>query len=143
MSSENQANQAGVKLKHHYEQLVMRDFHSTIPPHLLSNLPEDERFMVETMSKLENQSGWQAESLLRLSTAILDLDDRVSGVEITADTFADYVVDIKDQKVRVEKLWEWKLIFSGKWGVVACLALIVIPVFLKFILDMVVKWFKT
>ena len=64
-----------------YEALVMREFKSTIPAHLLANLPEDERFMVETMSKLENQYNWLAEGVVKTNGFTLDLDERLVRLE--------------------------------------------------------------
>jgi len=142
MSSETQSGQAVVKAKRHYDQLALREFKSTIPPHLLANLPDDERFMVETMSKLENQFGWLSEGLVKTNGAAIDLDERVSLLENNQRDATVRLAVMEKQEDRVNKLWDWKQLFTGKWGVIAAIAIVVLPLLLKFLLDMVIKWIK-
>jgi len=142
MSSETQPSQAVVKAKHHYDQLALREFRSTIPPHLLANLPDDERFMVETMSKLENQFGWLSEGLVKTNGAAIDLDERVSTLESNQREATARLAVMEKQEDKVNKLWDWKQLFTGKWGVIAAIAIVVLPLLLKFLLDLVIKWVK-
>jgi len=127
-----------------YEALVMREFKSTIPAHLLANLPEDERFMVETMSKLENQYNWLAEGVVKTNGFTLDLDERLVRLEANTVSNAQRLGAMEGQADKVNKLWDWKQFFSGKWAVLAAIAIaiVVIPLLLKFLLDLVVKWLK-
>lgn len=131
-----------IREKHHYEAITLREFKSTIPPHLIAHLPEDERFIVETVSRLENQYAWMVENVVRNNGATLDLDERVSALESKEVHTATRLVMMEGQADKVGKLWDWKQFLSGKWAVVAALALVVIPLVLKFLLDAVVKWLK-
>lgn len=141
MSSEKNES-TGEKPKRHYDPIALREFRSTIPPHLLTNLPDDERFMVETMSKLENQFGWLSEGLVKTNAAAVDLDERVSALEHHQRNTTTRLVVMEKQEEKVNKLWDWKQLFTGKWGVLAAIVIILVPLLLKFLLDMVVKWLK-
>ena len=142
MSAEQPKLTAVIREKHRYEPIERREFNSTIPPHLLADLPEDERFMVNTVSKLENQFAWLSEGMIKNNGATLDLDDRVSAVESGQTAVAQHMVSFDATKDKVEKLWDWKQFFSGKWAVLAALSLILVPVLLKFIIDWVLKVWK-
>lgn len=144
MSSEREPTKltAVIREKHRYEPIERREFNSTIPPHLLADLPEDERFMVNTVSKLENQFVWLSEGLLKNNGASLDLDDRVSTLETGQVAVAQHMVSIDAVKDKVEKLWDWKQFFSGKWAVLAALALVLTPVVLKYVVDWTMKFIK-
>lgn len=128
--------------KHHYDTVVLREFRSSIPPHLLTNLPDDERFMVETMSKLENQYGWLAEGMVRGNSATLDLDERVTVLEKAQKDTTVRLAVMERQEDRVNKLWDWKQFFSGKWAILGAAALVLVPLLLKFLLDLAIKWLK-
>ena len=128
--------------KHHYDAIVRREFKSAIPPHLLATLPDDERFLVETMSKLENQFGWLADELVRNNAVTLDLDERVMSLERFQKQAAARLIAMEGQEDRVKNLWDWKQFFSGKWAVITALVLVLLPLLLKFLLDLGVKWLK-
>lgn len=138
----HEVSQQPVREKHRYEPMVPREFKSTIPAHLLANLPEDERFMVETMSKLENQFNWLADWAVKNNGSTLDLDERVMGLEADRKQCKDLLVASLAVKDKVDKLWDWKQYFSGKWAVLGAAALIVIPIVVKFLFDTLVKWIK-
>lgn len=140
--AQNKLPMVGVREKHHYDAIILREFRSTIPPHLLANLPDDERFMVETMSKLENQYGWLADGMLRGNSATLDLDERVTALEKAQKDTAVRLTAMEGQEDKVNKLWDWKQFFSGKWAVLAAIAIVLVPLILKFLLDLVMKWLK-
>jgi len=128
---------------HRYEQVVMQDFRSTIPPHLLAKLPEDERFLVEAVSRLENQFDWTVRTLIKVNGDALDLHSRVNGLE----KHVPVVVKLQDElvltiKPKVEALWDWKQFFSGKWAVLAVVGVAVLGVLLKVAIDLVLKLFK-
>lgn len=131
-----------VREKHNYEPAVMREFKSTIPPHLLANLPEDERFMVETMSKLENQYGWLAEVAVRNNQATLDLDGRVTVVEGEQAKTRVQLAALDDQKEKVDKLWDWKQYFSGKWAIIAAIGLLIFMWLFELLKDYATKALK-
>lgn len=105
--------------------------------------------MVETMSKLENQFVWLSDGLVKSSQSTLDLDDRVSGVEQAQKDFATQLKDLagkttvmETQGTKVEKLWDWKNVFSGKWAILAAIVIMILPMLLKFVFDALLKWLK-
>jgi len=101
-----------------YELLELREFKSTIPPHLLGKLSESERYLVETMSRLENQNNWLVSALLKVNKDVLDCDRRITEINKTVATLSD-----------------WKQLISGKWAVVAALGLVVLSALLKMVFD--------
>lgn len=98
--------------------------------------------MVETVSKLENQFNWLSEGLVKTNNAVVDLDERVNTLEGYHTDSAARMVALEKQEDKVNKLWDWKLLFTGKWGVLAAIAIVVLPLILKFLLDLVIKWLK-
>lgn len=138
----HEVSQKPLREKHRYEPIAPREFKSTIPAHLLANLPEDERFMVETMSKLEGQFNWLADWASKNNASVLDLDERTVLLEEERKHCLELLNANTALKDRVDKLWDWKQYFSGKWAVLAAAALIVIPLLAKFAFDALVKWIK-
>lgn len=134
--------QQPVREKHRYEPMAPREFKSSIPAHLLANLPEDERFMVETMSKLENKFNWLSEWTVKNNGSTLDLDERVMALEADRKQCKELVLATTSIRDKVDKLWDWKQYFSGKWAMLAAATLIVVPILSKFLFDELVKWIK-
>lgn len=124
-----------------YEPLVMREFKSTIPPHLLGKLSDGERHMVETLSKLESQYDWMFQSLVHQSRMVVDLARRQTTAEewkLKVDPRIDHGERTTNELTgQVRTLWDWKNTVSGKTGILFWLATIMIPVLLKTALD----WF--
>ena len=129
-----------------YEPAVPKEFKATIPPHLLAKLPEEERFLVETVSKLENQYDWLVSVVIKDNSAIQNLDSRVNDTESESrncETFQTNYGDMVDtMRKKVDKLWDWKQFFSGKWAVLAGLAFLTTPVLVEFLFNLVAKWLK-
>jgi hypothetical protein len=119
-----------------YDPVVPKEFRSTIPGHLLGRLSETERYLVETMSKLENQYEWLMVVAIANNKNIIDLGGRADEVEAWKLAVE---METKGQSEKVEKLWDWKQMMSGKWAVVWAAGLILISVLLKFLLDHLVK----
>lgn len=138
----HEVSQQPVREKHRYEPMSPREFKSTIPAHLLANLPEDERFMVETMSKLENQFNWLSEWAVKNNGSTLDLDLRVLELEAVCREQKKRLVQAETLEDKVSKLWDWKQYFSGKWAVLAGIVLVVYPMLVKFLFDLLMKWIK-
>jgi hypothetical protein len=138
----HEISQQPVREKHLYAPIVQREFKSTIPAHLLANLPEDERFMVETMSKLENQFNWLSDWAIKNNEATLDLDQRVMSVEAARGHQDKRLAAAEGLEDKVNKLWDWKQFFSGKSAVIAGIVLVVYPIAVKFLFDLVMKWIK-
>lgn len=119
-----------------YDPVVPKEFRSTIPGHLLGKLSETERYLVETMSKLENQYEWLVSVAVANNKNIIDLGERTDVVEAWK---AEVEIETKGQSEKVNKLWDWKQMMSGKWAVVWAVALVLVSVLLKFLLDHLVK----
>ena len=101
-----------------YELLELREFRSSIPPHLLGKLTESDRYLVETVSKLENQNNWLTSAVLKINKDVLDCDRRIT------DTCRD-----------VTGILDWKQLISGKWAAVTVIGVIVLSALLKFVFD--------
>lgn len=122
--------------KRQYEPVVPKEFKSTIPPHLLDKLSDTERYLVSAMSKLENQYDWLVSVAVGNSKNIIDLGGRAMALE---DWRSKSEKETDGQPEKVDKLWEWKTMMSGKWAVLWALVLILIPILLKFGLDLIIK----
>lgn len=129
-----------------YEPIAVREFKSSIPAHLLGKLSDSERYMVETMSKLENQSDWLAGTAQQNRHYLIDLDGRVQAIEQgvaaqekASEDMGRRVGETEKLSDKVTKLWDWKTMMSGKWAVLWALLLIVFSAVLKYALDI---WMK-
>jgi len=125
--------------KSRYVHLEVPEFKSTIPAHLLGKLSDSERFMVETMSKLENQSDFLVKAVTENNRENLDIDSRVTVLEGWKEKMGTGEPQVADMVVKVNKLWDWHQMFSGKWAVIWAMALIVIPIVLKLLIDLAIK----
>lgn len=125
--------------KSRYVQLEVPEFKSTIPAHLLGKLSDSERFMVETMSKLENQSDFLVKAAMQGNRENLDIDSRLQVLEVWKEKQGASEPNISTLVDKVNKLWDWHQMFSGKWAVIWALALIVIPIVLKVLIDFAIK----
>lgn len=126
-----------------YEPVVRREFKSTIPPHLLEKLPESERWIIDTMSRLEGRSDWLAEAVVQESKNTVDIGTRLDNSADWQRKAAQRLDDVEKitagQSEKVEKLWDWKLMMSGKWGVLWAFLLVFVSVALKYLLDLWTK----
>ena len=111
MASERMAND---EVESRYKPLAVPEFKCTIPPHLLSKLPEADRYLVEIASKMEQQAAWTAGVLRDTNEATVAIDARLGKVE------------------------KWKERLMSRWTMVVALAVICIPVVLKAVVD---RWF--
>ena len=121
--------------KRHYEPITTREFRSTIPVHVLAHMPDSERHFVDTLSRQESHIQWLEDKLVKVNEAVMDLDQRVMELEewkaeallhaSTLKTFMDeYPKRLATQAARVDKIWEWKQMISGKWAVLGALGLL-------------------
>lgn len=95
------------QLKSRYRALVSHEFKSMIPPHLLGKLGEQERYIVESLSKLEQQNTWLMVAAVEANAAIMELDTRQTKVEI------------------------WKDRLTSKWAMVLGACVLLAPVLFK------------
>ena len=99
------------QIKSRYEPLAVPEFKSAIPPHLLGKLTEQERYLVETLSKMEQQNSWQIVACVKANTAIIDLDTRQSKVEL------------------------WKERLMSKWSLLVIAGALIVPMIVKALFD--------
>ena len=128
--------------------LEVPEFKSTIPSHLLEKLSDSERYMIETMSKLENQSDYLIRIVVQGSRERLTMEARIAAIEDCKQRLGamepkvdDLAAKVDDLAAKVQKLWDWHLMFSGKWVVIWAIGLIVVPITLKLLLDFAIKHF--
>jgi hypothetical protein len=105
MSSDSQ------KTESRYKFLVVPDFKSTIPPHVLSKLPESERYLVEMVSKMEQRDTWLTDAAKNSNEAEIALDIRVATIEKL-----------------IERL-------TNRWSVIMYLIVVSLPVVLKVLIS--------
>jgi hypothetical protein len=99
------------QIKSRYRPLAVPEFRSTIPPHLLAKLEDQERYLVETLSKFELQNHWLVVAAVEANAAIIELDGRQTRVEL------------------------WKERLTSKWALIIGLLVLVAPVVLKALAD--------
>ncbi len=58
-------------------QLRVPDFKSTIPDHFVSKLNDQERYLVQTLSKMEQENAWLIVGMVETNAHAIDLDVRV------------------------------------------------------------------
>jgi hypothetical protein len=120
-------------------KLEIPEFKSTIPGHLLGKLSDSERYIIETLSKIENQSDWLVKLAVADNTDLILLLDKASTTEDMLDEVAKTADKVDTIDKRVSTLWDWHQMLSGKWTVLWALLLIIVPVFLKYVLDLITK----
>jgi hypothetical protein len=91
--------------------LAVPEFKSSIPAHLLDKLTDQERYLVETLSRLEQQNNWLIVTLVGTNNATVQVEKRLSGLET------------------------WKMRVASRWAPVIALAAVLLPVFAKILLE--------
>ncbi len=94
-----------------YRALHVPEFKSTIPPHLLGKLGDQERYIVETLSRMEQQNSWIVLATVESNAAVMELDERELKVET------------------------WRERITSKWAVFLAILVVLAPVILKSVLD--------
>lgn len=126
-----------------YETLAAKEFKSTIPAHLLDKLNESERYMVETLSRLENQYDWMLQAIVHQSKAVSDLNRRQSHSEEWRQNVSPKLEhgekSAAEIAAMVKTLWDWKNTISGKTGIAFWVATMLIPLLLKVVIDWLFK----
>lgn len=105
-----------------YKKLEIPVFQSIIPSHLLGRLTDQERYLVETLSKMEQQNTWLIEAVSEGNRQIIDLDQR-------HDSTVKRIVTVET----------WKNKFSAKWAVIAAIGIVVSTYAIKHLID---HWLK-
>jgi len=103
------------EIKSRYEALTVPEFKSAIPTHLLGKLSEQERYLVETLSKMEQQNTWLITAVVKGSAAVVDLD------------------------IRQTKTEQWKDRLTSKWSLVAAAFALMAPIVLTKVVEHIWK----
>lgn len=88
--------------KSRYPKLELPVFESKIPSHLVNKMSDQEKWLVETISKLDQKTDWLLQKMVETSGHVLDID------------------------VRTQKVEDWKTIFSGKWALIGAVCFMVV-----------------
>lgn len=91
--------------------LAVPEFKSAIPAHLLEKLTDQERYLVETLSRLEQQNGWLIVTLVATNNATVQVEKRLGGVE------------------------SWKDKVTSRWAPIVGGVAVSLPIIIKFVLE--------
>jgi hypothetical protein len=98
-----------------YQPLQRPEFKSAIPTHLVNKLSEQEKWIIESLSRMESVHEWLVKAALEANRAAIEIDIRVQAVE------------------------DWKSMVSSKWTVIAGFLLICLPILLEKLVSRVIK----
>jgi hypothetical protein len=84
-----------------YPKLETPKFESKIPVHLLNRLSDQEKWLVETLSKIDQKADWFMAAIVRTNEIDRELDVRLSKVER----------------------------FTGKWAMVGAAGIVILTAF--------------
>jgi hypothetical protein len=99
------------ELDSQFKKLAAPHFKSTIPSHLLGRLTEQERYLVETLSVVEQQNRW------------------------LIDTLVDTNVAVRKSDVRIAKIETWKNNLTSKGAVIGVVGVVILTALVKELLD--------
>lgn len=147
------------------QPLVEPEFHSSIPPHLISKLSEREQHQIHALSTMESRLDWFM-GILRLHHAVLNdtasrVDEHTSGLTRAEQQAGDAVRQLVDvvPKVgqlveyrntqqtlgvneKVTGLWDWKTNFTGRIAVVYVIGAALASMFLNFVGEALLRYFS-
>lgn len=98
-----------------YKQLQKPEFKSSIPSHLVNKLSDQEKWIIESLSRMESVHEWLVKGVLDGNQADIELDLRVQIVE------------------------DWKSMISSKWAVIGGFLLMCLPILLEKIVSRLAK----
>jgi hypothetical protein len=93
--------------KSRYHRLEKPEFISKIPAHLVARLDDKERWLVETLSKLDFKTDWVVDKVIESNEQQIDID------------------------VRLQKIESWKAVLSGKWALLGAVGVMVVTALLS------------
>lgn len=144
-----------------YAKIEPKKFESTIPPALVDKLSETDKHIICTMNVFESRISWLEDCVLQSNTDLLDCSARLEKVEAWTQNADKLLEEEKRERLafeakvkellaadgernaksdtKIEGLLEWKHYMSGKWFVVWAVAMIVLSVIAKWVIDSVTK----
>ncbi len=90
-----------------YQELEKPEFRSTIPLHLVNKLSDQEKWIIESLSRMESVHEWLVKAALDSNRADIETDLRMQEVE------------------------DWKSMISSKWAVIAGFILLCLPILVE------------
>jgi hypothetical protein len=112
-------SEEAVDPKSKYAKLAMPEFKSTVPAHLIDRLTPQEKYVVETLSRMEQQNAWLMNAAMEANRVNLETD------------------------VRVQNMEAWRKTLSGKWAILGLvggmLATAIISALVKSIIELIFK----
>lgn len=90
-----------------YQKLEKPEFKSTIPTHLVNKLSDQEKWMMESLSRMESVYEWLVKAALDGNKADIDTD------------------------LRMQQLEDWKSVISSKWAVIGGFLLLCLPILIE------------
>lgn len=98
-----------------FQQLEKPEFKSAIPPHLVNKLSEQEKYVIETVSRMEAQNEWLIQSAMHQNRALIEND------------------------LEIQEIKDWKSMITSKGAVIIALILMFLPMLLKALVDRLLK----
>lgn len=98
-----------------YEQLKVPEFKSMLPPHVAARLSESDRYLVDSVSRMEQQTAWLTQTAVETNKAVRDVDKRV------------------------DRLTRWRDALTSKWSLIAGVLMLFVPVIVKAIVEHLLK----
>lgn len=90
-----------------YQKLEKPEFKSTIPVHLVNKLSEQEKWIIESLSRMESVYEWLVKAALDGNKADIETD------------------------LRMQELEDWKSMVSSKWAVIGGFLLLCLPILIE------------
>lgn len=101
--------------KSRIEPLVVPDFKSTIPGHLLAKMNEQDRWLFENISIMEEREKWLVRAVVEDRKALIEADTKATAVK------------------------NWKDKLTSRWGLLVAAFILIAPVIIKALLE---RWMK-
>jgi hypothetical protein len=102
------------EIESHYARLERPNFQSMVPHHILARFSDQEKYVVESLSRLEQQQEWLVVAMLETNRIQRDLDKRLQRVES----------------------WQEKL--TSKWALIMGVVVWLSPIGVKYLLEHVI-----
>lgn len=105
-----------------YPKLERPEFQPKVPAHLLNQLTDEQRYVIEALSKTEQQNEWMINAALENNRIYRDLDRRLLKSSTQTDA-------------RLQNVEGWQKMVTSKWSVAVALVLWISPFVGKLLWD--------
>jgi hypothetical protein len=93
--------------KSRYPELEKPEFKSTIPAHLVNKLSDQEKWVIESLSRIESVYEWLVKAALDGNKTDIETD------------------------LRVQEMEDWRSMISSKWAVIGGFLLLCLPILVE------------